>query len=117
MARSATTSDVFSAIAEPRRRQLLNCLISGEQDVTEIVETLGWPQATVSKHLGVLRSVGLVSVRPHGRKRAYSVSGAHMKEIYDWAAMYERFWTHSLSRIKARAEYAARAAATTSKAT
>jgi len=105
MPRAATTTDVFNAIAEPRRRALLDCLLPGERDVTEIVDLLGWPQAVVSKHLKVLRSVDLVSVRPHGRKRAYRVNGERLKTIHDWTAMYERFWTHQLDRIKQRAEH------------
>jgi len=104
MARAATTTDVFNAIAEPRRRALLDCLLPGERDVTEIVEELGWPQAVVSKHLSVLRSVDLVSVRAHGRRRAYRVNGERLKSIHDWTSMYERFWTHQLGRIKVRAE-------------
>ncbi len=104
MARAATTTDVFNAIAEPRRRALLDYLLPRERDVMEIVADLGWPQAVVSKHLGVLRSVDLVLVRAHGRRRAYRVNGEGLKTIHDWTAMYERFWTHQLDRIKMRAE-------------
>jgi DNA-binding transcriptional ArsR family regulator len=110
MARAATTTDVFNAIAEPRRRALLDCLLPGERDVNQIVAELGWPQAVVSKHLSVLRSVDLVFVRPHGRRRAYSVNGEALKTIHDWTTMYERFWSHQLDRIKLRAEHLAREA-------
>jgi len=104
MARAATTADVFNAIAEPRRRALLDCLLPGERDVTAIVNILGWPQAAVSKHLSVLRRVNLVSVRAHGRRRAYRVNGERLQTIHDWTATYERFWTHQLDRINRRAE-------------
>ncbi len=108
MARAATTTDVFNAIAEPRRRELLDCLIPGERDVTGIVEFLNWPQSVVSKHLSVLRQVELVSVRVEGRRRMYSLNGDRLKPIHDWTTMYEKFWTHQMSRIKQRAEAAAR---------
>lgn len=107
MPRAATTLDVFNAIAEPRRRQILDCLAPGEQDVTAIITTLGWPQAQVSKHLGVLRSVHLVNVRAEGRRRLYSVNGQSLKPIHTWAATFERYWTQHLDRIKRRAEEAA----------
>lgn len=104
MARAATTADVFNAIAEPRRRELLDYLRTGERDVTAIVDRLGWPQALVSKHLTVLRSVQLVTVRADGRRRIYSVNGERLRPIHDWTATYERFWTNHLDRIKQRAE-------------
>lgn len=107
MARAATTSDVFNAIAEPRRRLLLDCLLPGERDVSGLVEKLGWPQAQVSKHLGVLRSVRLVTVRVEGRKRVYSISGEGLKPIHEWTKLYEQFWSQQLDRIKLRAEASA----------
>lgn len=108
MPRAATTTDVFNAVAEPRRRELLDCLIRGECDVTNIVEFLKWPQPVVSKHLSVLRQVDLVSVRVDGRRRMYSLNGDRLKPIHDWAAKYDKFWAHQLGRIKHRAEVAAR---------
>lgn len=107
MARAATTSDAFNAIAEPRRRVLLDCLREGERDVTGIVETLGWPQALVSKHLSVLREVDLVRVRAEGRKRVYALNAERLKPVQEWIATYERYWTNQLDRIKQRAEAAA----------
>ncbi len=106
MPRSATTTDAFSAIAEPRRREILNTLAESntEHDVTWLVEQLGWPQPQVSKHLGVLRQVGLVRVTRDGRRRLYSVNGKELRPVYDWVKSYERFWEHKLQRIKERAE-------------
>ena len=104
MPRAATTSDVFNAVAEPKRRRVLGTLANGERSVNDIVAALHWPQPQVSKHLGVLRQVGLVSVRIKGRQRLYRVNGERLKPIYDWVAMYESFWQHQLERIKARAE-------------
>lgn len=112
MARSPTTSDAFAAIAEPRRRELLAALARGndsstptpERDVTWLVETLGWPQPQVSKHLAVLREVGLVSVVRKGRRRMYTLNGEELRTVYDWVKAYERFWDHQLQRIKLRAE-------------
>jgi DNA-binding transcriptional ArsR family regulator len=104
MARTATTADAFNAIAEPKRRVVLGALAGGERTVTYIVELLGWPQPQVSKHLAVLRQVGLVSYRREGRERLYSVNGAPLKTIHDWTAMFEKFWQHQLEQIKARAE-------------
>lgn len=106
MPRSATTTDAFSAIAEPRRREILSTLAESnvEHDVTWLVEQLGWPQPQVSKHLGVLRQVGLVRVTRDGRRRLYSVNGKELRPVYDWVKSYERFWEHKLQRIKERAE-------------
>jgi DNA-binding transcriptional ArsR family regulator len=114
MARSPTTSDAFAAIAEPRRRELLGALanndsgreggVGTERDVSWLVEELGWPQPQVSKHLGVLRQVGLVSVVRKGRRRMYSLNGQKLRPVYDWVKTYERFWEHQLQRIKDRAE-------------
>jgi DNA-binding transcriptional ArsR family regulator len=111
MARSATTIDAFSAIAEPKRRMVLDSLSRGEKTVSHIVKSLRWPQPQVSKHLGVLRHVGLVTVRRHGRERLYSINGAKLKPIHDWVAAYEKFWEHQLDRIKERAEQAAQTVA------
>src|SRR5262245_21069509 len=106
MARSPTTTDAFTAIAEPRRRALLGALAnsSGERDVSWLVEALGWPQPQVSKHLGVLRKVGLVRVVRRGKHRLYSLDGQALRPVYDWVKPYERFWKHQLQRIKHRAE-------------
>jgi DNA-binding transcriptional ArsR family regulator len=104
MPRKATTLDVFSAIGEPRRRDVLLTLLDGEHSVNHIVEALGWPQPQVSKHLGVLLEVGLVGVRRTGRQRLYRVNGQGLKTIHDWASRFEGFWQHQLDRIKARAE-------------
>lgn len=117
MPRAATTLDPFNAIAEPRRRQVLGVMAAAGMDgsggpvecpVTYIVKSLGWPQPQVSKHLAVLRQVGLVTVRRQGRQQMYRVNGERLKPVYEWAKSYERFWTHQLSRIKERAERAAR---------
>lgn len=104
MARSPTTFDSFNAIAEPKRRQVLDKLTRGELPVNELVKFLGWPQPQVSKHLGVLKKVGLVSERRAGRRRIYRLNGDRLKPIHDWVKNYERFWSHQLERIKARAE-------------
>jgi DNA-binding transcriptional ArsR family regulator len=104
MARSATTSDAFNAVAEPRRRQILDLLTRGEQPVNDVVESLGMAQPQVSKHLRVLREVGLVSVRGSGRQRLYRLNGERLKPIYDWVQTFERYWEHQLDRIKEQAE-------------
>ncbi len=106
MARSPTTADVFTAIAEPPRREILGRLADsgGERDVSWLVEELGWPQPRVSKHLGVLRKVGLVSVVRKGKRRMYSLNGEELRPVYDWVKRYERFWESQLQRIKERAE-------------
>jgi DNA-binding transcriptional ArsR family regulator len=104
MARSATTLDSFSAVAEPKRRQVLDVLGDREMAVNDIVGRLGWPQPQVSKHLGVLRQVGLVDVRRHGRQQMYKINPGQLKPIHDWVKTYERFWSHQLQRIKASAE-------------
>jgi DNA-binding transcriptional ArsR family regulator len=108
MARAATTLDSFNAIAEPRRRQVLDMLALGERPVNDMVALLGWPQPQVSKHLGVLRKVGLVQVRQEGRQRVYRLNGEPLKPIHDWVATYERFWRHQLVRVKERAEQKAK---------
>ncbi|HMN97556.1 MAG TPA: metalloregulator ArsR/SmtB family transcription factor [Phycisphaerales bacterium] len=106
MARSPTNSDAFAAIAEPRRRELLGALArgDGERDVSWLVADLGWPQPQVSKHLAVLRQVGLVTVARSGKRRMYSLNGLKLREVHDWVKTYERFWDHQLRRIKERAE-------------
>ena len=104
MARAAATLDPFNAVAEPKRRRVLETLASGEMPVGVLVGRLGWPQPMVSKHLGVLKEVGLVTARRDGRQQLYSVNGERLKTIHDWAKMFEKFWSHQLLRIKDRAE-------------
>ncbi len=106
MPRAATTTDAFNAIAEPRRRQIIDALVDGRaHPVGEVVERLRMPQPAVSKHLGVLRRVGLVSMTKHGRLRLYHLNARELKPVHDWVKIYERFWTHQLKRIKERAEH------------
>ena len=97
MARSTTTSDAFNAVAEPRRRQILDLLAGGERPVNDVVESLGLTQPQVSKHLRVLKEVGLVSVRGLGRQRLYRLNAAPLKPIYDWVKSFERFWDERLA--------------------
>jgi DNA-binding transcriptional ArsR family regulator len=105
MARAATTSDVFNAIAEPRRRAIVDLLAFGaERDVTEIVINLGLPQPTVSKHLSVLRKVGVVAVHKAGQRRLYRLKPEELKPVHDWIQNFERFWTDQLASIKEVAE-------------
>ncbi len=105
MPRAATTADVFNAIAEPRRREIIDLLVDGnEHAVGEMVETLCIAQPAVSKHLGVLRKVGIVSVTKRGQLRLYRLDARELKPLHDWVKKYERFWTHHLDRIKERAE-------------
>jgi DNA-binding transcriptional ArsR family regulator len=105
MARAATTTDVFNAIAEPRRRQLIDLLFDGQQHaVNDMVQALQLPQPAVSKHLGVLRKVGIVKVTKQGQLRLYRLDPIQLKPIHDWVQQYERFWTHQISRVKERAE-------------
>ncbi len=104
MARAATTSDAFNAIAEPRRREILSYLVLGERQVGEIVAALKLDQPSVSKHLGVLRSVGLVHVRRNGRHRLYRTNAAAIRPLHEWASTFERYWQHTLVRVKERAE-------------
>src|SRR3982751_3822084 len=109
MARAATTSDVFNAIAEPRRREIIDLLArGGEQAVNALVGALCLPQPAVSKHLSVLRRVRLVTASRRGRRRVYRLNAGELKTVHDWVKHYERFWTEQLSRIKARAEERAR---------
>jgi DNA-binding transcriptional ArsR family regulator len=92
MARAATTTDVFNAVAEPQRRALLDALAGGERSVGELVHALALPQPQVSKHLRVLREVGAVDVREEGRRRLYRVNGRALKPIHDWIGDYQRLW-------------------------
>ncbi len=99
MARAPTTQDAFNAIAEPRRRQLLEALGREELPVNLLVESLGWPQPMISKHLAVLKKVGLVSERRAGRQRLYRVNPERLKPVYDWVTPFERFWEESFARL------------------
>jgi DNA-binding transcriptional ArsR family regulator len=104
--RAATTTDAFKAIAEPRRRQIIDALVDGRAHaVGEVVERLRMPQPAVSKHLGVLRRVGLVWMTKPGRLRSYHLKAREQKPVHDWVKADERFWTHHLKRIKERAEH------------
>lgn len=109
MPRAATTTDVFNAIAEPRRREILGVLArKGELEVGALVRALGMTQPAVSKHLGVLRAVGVVSVTTRGRRRLYRLEAQEIKPVFDWAKSFERFWETHLDRIKRAAERRAR---------
>ncbi|HEX2196216.1 MAG TPA: metalloregulator ArsR/SmtB family transcription factor [Actinomycetota bacterium] len=99
MARAATTTDAFNAVAEPRRRQILDALAGGERSVGELVDALELAQPQVSKHLKVLREVGLVDVREEGRHRLYRLNGEPLKPIHDWVKAYERSWSDRFDRL------------------
>lgn len=99
MARTPTTYDPFNAVAEPKRRRVLEVMSTQEWSVNEIVERLGWNQPMVSKHLGVLKEVGLVSERRVGRQRMYRVNAERLKPIYEWVAPFERYWSESYDRL------------------
>ncbi|MGD0483600.1 MAG: metalloregulator ArsR/SmtB family transcription factor [Gemmatimonadales bacterium] len=99
MARLATTSDAFNAVAEPRRRQILTLLTRGERSVGEVARTLRVRQPQASKHLRVLREVGLVRVRVAGRRRLYALHGKGLKPIHDWVQPFERCWNQRLDRL------------------
>lgn len=99
MARTPTTNDAFNAVAEASRRDLLDAIGAGEATVSELVDRLGLSQPQVSKHLGVLRAVGLVLVRAEGRHRWYRVNGPALKPIHDWVRAYERTWNARLDRL------------------
>jgi DNA-binding transcriptional ArsR family regulator len=101
MARAATTADAFNAVAEPRRRQILDVLAGGERPVGELVEELGLAQPQVSKHLKVLREVGVVEVRGDGRRRLYRLNAPALKPIHDWVKDYERFWSERFGQLDA----------------
>jgi DNA-binding transcriptional ArsR family regulator len=104
MARAATTSDAFNAVAEPRRREILACIALQERPVGEIVQSLGLEQPSVSKHLRVLLDVGLVHVRRDGRRMLYRTNAEGIKPLHAWAGTFERYWRHQLNRVKERAE-------------
>ena len=99
MARAATTTDAFNAVAEPRRRQILDVLAGGERPVNDLVRELGLAQPQVSKHLRVLREVGAVAVREQGRQRLYRVNGRALKPIHDWVKDYERSWSERFQEL------------------
>jgi DNA-binding transcriptional ArsR family regulator len=101
MARAATTTDAFNAVAEPRRRQILDLLAGGERPVNDLVTALGIAQPLVSKHLRVLRQVGLVEVRDEGRRRMYRLNAHPLKPIHDWVTNYERWWSQRFDRLDA----------------
>jgi DNA-binding transcriptional ArsR family regulator len=99
MARAATTADAFNAIAEPRRRQILDVLAGGERPVNDLVLELGLAQPQVSKHLRVLREVGAVEMREAGRQRVYRLNGDALKPIHDWVKSYERSWGERFDQL------------------
>jgi DNA-binding transcriptional ArsR family regulator len=99
MARAATTADAFNAIAEPRRRQILDVLADGERPVNDLVRMLGVAQPQVSKHLRVLREVGAVDVREDGRRRVYRLNGHALKPIHDWVKDYEETWSERFAQL------------------
>jgi DNA-binding transcriptional ArsR family regulator len=99
VARAATTADAFNAVAEPRRRQILDVLAGGERPVNDLVRALGLAQPQVSKHLRVLREVGAVDVREEGRQRLYRLNGHALKPIHDWVASYEETWSERFERL------------------
>ena len=101
MARASTTADAFNAVAEPRRRQILDLLAGGERPVNDLVALLGLAQPQVSKHLRVLRKVGLVDVRDEGRQRVYRLNGYPLKPIHDWVRKYEQSWSQRFDRLDA----------------
>jgi DNA-binding transcriptional ArsR family regulator len=104
MPRAATTSDAFNAVAEPRRRQILDYLALQERPVGDIVLSLNLEQPSVSKHLRVLRDVGLVRVRRNGRHMLYRTNAEAIRPLHEWTKTFERLWAHQLTRIKERAE-------------
>lgn len=104
MPRAATTSDTFNAVAEPRRRDILYYLAPRERPVGDVVVALGLAQPSVSKHLRVLRDVGLVEVRRDGRQVFYRTNAEGLRPLHEWASRFERYWRHQLTRVKERAE-------------
>ena len=109
MPRACTTSDAFNAVAEPRRRAILSFLAPQERPVGDIVTALGFEQPSVSKHLRVLKDVGLVTARREGRNMLYRTEAEALRPLHEWTRTFERLWTHQLNRIKERAEQADRA--------
>ena len=99
MARAATTTDAFNAVAEPRRREILDVLAAGERPVNDLVHALGLSQPQVSKHLRVLREVGVVDVRDEGRQRLYRLNAPALKPIHDWVKDYERLWSERFEQL------------------
>jgi DNA-binding transcriptional ArsR family regulator len=99
MARAATTADVFNAVAEPRRREILDVLGAGERPVNDLVASLGVAQPVVSKHLRVLREVGLVDVRGDGRQRVYSLNGPALRPVFEWARTFEATWNERFDAL------------------
>ena len=106
MVRAATTSDAFNAVAEPRRRHILNYLAMQERTVTEIVDAMEIEQPSVSKHLKALKGVGLVEARREGRQMIYKVNAVAIRPLHEWTRTFERLWKHQLLRIKERGEAA-----------
>jgi DNA-binding transcriptional ArsR family regulator len=104
MARAATTSDPFNAVAEPRRREILEYLANEEHEVGQIVVALRLEQPSVSKHLRVLREVGLVRVRRNGRHMLYKTNAQALRPLHEWTGYFEKLWTQQLNRVKDRAE-------------
>jgi len=104
MARAASNSDAFNAVAEPRRRDILAFLADRERPVSDIVAALGMVQPSVSKHLRVLREVGLVEMRQDGRRKLYRTNAAAIRPLHEWTGEFERLWRHTLKRVKERAE-------------
>ena len=100
MARAATTADAFNAVAEPRRREILDLLTDGERPVNDLVALLQLPQPLVSKHLRVLREVGLVHVRDEGRRRIYRLDAQQLRPIHDWLQGYEQAWNERFDRLE-----------------
>lgn len=101
MARASTTSDVFNAIAEPQRREILTLLRSGERPASDVAQELGLTQPGTSKHLRVLREVGLVRDRRAGKQRIYSLDARGLRPIHEWAGGFEQFWNESFDRLDA----------------
>lgn len=104
MPRAATSSDVFNAVAEPQRRAILEFIAGDERAVSEIVDALELAQPSVSKHLRVLRDVGLVTARRNGKQMLYRTNATELRPLHEWAGMFERLWRHQLQRVKEHAE-------------
>ena len=104
MPRAATTTDAFNAVAEPRRRDILNYIAMQERSVSEIVDALELEQPSVSKHLKVLKDVGLVNVRREGRQMLYRVNAMAIRPLWEWTTTFERMWRHQLAKVKEKAE-------------